>query len=166
MAGIRQCIRKPTNAYSGRMPASPSFASSFRSEVSRLARKEARAVVGPALKDLSAAKQTIREQKRSIAQLERTVAHLSSLLTAQAKASGDTTVAQKAKRAEKWRKDSVRSTRRRLRLTQAEFAELVGVSLGSVNGWETGRTEPREALKREVLELRSLSPAEARERLG
>ena len=148
------------------MASAQSFTSVFRSEISRLARKEVRAIVGPALKDLTKAKQTIREQKREIASLQRSVKHLISLLTAQAEEAGNPEIAEEAQRGEKWRKDSVRATRRRLKLTQSEFAAVLGVSLGSVNGWETGRTEPRDAMKREVLALRGLSPEEARARIS
>lgn len=148
------------------MASARSLTVSFRSEVSRLARKEARAIVGPALRELAKAKKTIQEQKREVAGLQRSVKHLATLVARNADQVGSAEVAVEAQRGEKWRKDSVRSTRRRLKLTQAELAALLGVSHGSVNGWESGRTEPREAKKQEVLALRGMSPAEARERIG
>ena len=120
----------------------------------------------PALKDLSRAKKTIQAQKRSIAELERSVKRLTSVLDKQVRTTGKDTQAAKAQLSEKWRKDTVRSTRRKLQLTQTEMAELLGVSIGSVNGWETGRTEPREARKQEVLAVRALTPSEAQDRLG
>lgn len=148
------------------MASAQSFTVSFRSEVSRLARKEARAIVGPALNELAKAKKAIQEQKREVAGLQRSVKHLTTLLAKNADRTGAAELAIEAQRGEKWRKDSVRSTRRSLKLTQAEFAALLGVSPGSVNGWESGRTEPREARKQEVLALRGMSPAEARQRIG
>ena len=38
--------------------------------------------------------------------------------------------------------DLVRETRQRLELSQAKFAEKLGVSFQSVNRWENGRTKP------------------------
>ena len=148
------------------MSKGPSFPEAFRAEVSRLAKREARALVSPVSSELVKTKKTVVQQKRAIAKLERTVKRLTGLLKSQAAASETGSVQEVEEAlAAKWRKDSVRSTRNRLKLTQTEFAALLGVSIGSVNGWETGRTEPREGRKRDVLALRSLTPAEAQERL-
>jgi putative transcriptional regulator len=38
--------------------------------------------------------------------------------------------------------DLVRETRQRLKLSQAKFAEKIGVSFQSVNRWENGRAKP------------------------
>lgn len=147
------------------MASAESFTSTFRSEVARLARKELRAVVGPVQRELAKAKKTVQEQKREVAGLQRSVKHLTKLLAQKGDQIGDTEIVVEAERGGKWRKDSVRSTRRRLQVTQAEFAALLGASHGSVNGWETGRTEPRESAKRKVLALRKLTPAAARAKL-
>ncbi|MBD1834464.1 helix-turn-helix transcriptional regulator [Cyanobacteria bacterium FACHB-472] len=39
-------------------------------------------------------------------------------------------------------KSLVRETRQRLELSQAKFAQKLGVSFQSVNRWENGRTKP------------------------
>ncbi|MEH2222678.1 helix-turn-helix domain-containing protein [Nostoc sp.] len=36
----------------------------------------------------------------------------------------------------------IRETRQLLQLSQVKFAEKLGVSFGSVNRWENGRTQP------------------------
>lgn len=147
------------------MSGSQSFANTFRSEVARLARKEVRAGLAPALKDLARAKKTIVQQKREIADLQRSMKRLTGLLKQGEASSPERAESVGAGMGEKWRKDSVRSTRRKLQITQTEMAALLGVSIGSVNGWETGRTEPRQGRKQDVLALRGLTSAEARERL-
>ncbi|MAW61579.1 MAG: hypothetical protein CMJ94_12180 [Planctomycetes bacterium] len=136
---------------SGKAP----FAESFRAEVARLARKEVRAQVGPLSKELVQARKTISAQKREIADLRRELRSLAKSVSRKVGTEGSV-----PELPVKWRKDTVRSTRRKLGLTQGELAAILGVSLGSVNGWETGRTEPRMHWKREVLELRALSPDE------
>jgi len=39
--------------------------------------------------------------------------------------------------------DSIRSFRSRVAMTREQFAKLLGVSPGSIFGWESGRTTPR-----------------------
>jgi len=144
------------------MAQSNSYASTFRSEVLRLARKEARVLVDPVAKDLVKARKVISAQRKELAELQRSLKALTRVVKNQAAelAPGGAVVV-KSSLEQKWRKDTVRSTRRKLQITQTEMATLLGVSIGSVTGWETGRTEPRESGKRAVLELRKLSPAEA-----
>lgn len=45
------------------------------------------------------------------------------------------------------RAPSVRSLRRRLNLTQEEFARTFHLSLGTVRDWEQGRTQPDQAAR-------------------
>ncbi len=46
--------------------------------------------------------------------------------------------------------DLVRETRRRLALSQVEFAAKLGVSFQSVNRWENGRTQPLPIALRQI----------------
>lgn len=144
------------------MPQAISYAASFKSEVSRLARKEAKALVGPIATDLIKAKKVISAQRKELADLQRSLNALTKVVKKQA-ASLEPAGAEEveSKLGEKWRKDTVRSTRRKLQITQTQMATLLGVSIGSVTGWETGRTEPRERLKEKVFQLRSLHPRDA-----
>lgn len=41
-----------------------------------------------------------------------------------------------------WNPDDVKSMRRRLNLSQAEFAKLLGVDVRSVSRWENGESKP------------------------
>jgi len=138
----------------------PNVASVLKQEISRLARKEARIMVRPLRKlaaqlrrDAAALKRRLKAQDRALSQLRSNAARQARALAE--KAGKPVPVAF----GEKWRKDTVRSTRRRLRLTQGQFARRLGVSLGSVNGWETGRTVPRERQKAAILELRNADRA-------
>ena len=48
---------------------------------------------------------------------------------------------------------AVKDLRDKLILTQAEFAEMLGVSFASVNRWETGLYKPTTSIKRKIVEL-------------
>jgi DNA-binding transcriptional regulator YiaG len=50
----------------------------------------------------------------------------------------------------------IKKLRKKLNLTQAELATLVGVTPGAVAFWEQGRSRPRESYKRALVSLRHL----------
>jgi DNA-binding XRE family transcriptional regulator len=58
--------------------------------------------------------------------------------------------------------EDIRSLRARLHMTREQFARLVGVSPGSIFGWETGRTVPRGRSMARVLEVRKMGVRRAR----
>jgi DNA-binding transcriptional regulator YiaG len=61
----------------------------------------------------------------------------------------------------------IRSLRRKLRLTQADFAKLVGTTPYSVYLWETkeGALKPRDKTREAILSIKGLGAREAKERL-
>jgi transcriptional regulator with XRE-family HTH domain len=50
--------------------------------------------------------------------------------------------------------ESIHGLRARLRMTRVQFADLLGVSPGSIFGWETGRTIPRGSSLERLAEVR------------
>jgi putative transcriptional regulator len=48
----------------------------------------------------------------------------------------------------------IKELRRRLRLTQEQFAQKVGVTYSTVNRWENGNRMPQPFLVRRLLELK------------
>lgn len=48
---------------------------------------------------------------------------------------------------------SIAAARTNARLTQKEFAAAVGVSLATVNNWESGKTEPTLSQLRRISEI-------------
>ena len=46
--------------------------------------------------------------------------------------------------------DAVKALRRKLLMTQSEFAKMLGVSFESVNRWENGKCEPTMSAKRKL----------------
>ncbi|HET8646094.1 MAG TPA: helix-turn-helix domain-containing protein [Vicinamibacteria bacterium] len=60
----------------------------------------------------------------------------------------------------------IRALRGRLRMTREQFARLVGVSPGSIFGWESGRTFPRRGSLGRLGELRKTGARAARAELS
>ena len=48
---------------------------------------------------------------------------------------------------------AIKKIRKKLLLTQSEFAELLGVKLVTVSRWESGKFEPTMRVKRKLREL-------------
>lgn len=48
---------------------------------------------------------------------------------------------------------TIKKLRKKLLLTQSEFAELLGVKLVTVSRWESGKFEPTMRVKRKLREL-------------
>src|SRR5437870_7193527 len=61
---------------------------------------------------------------------------------------------------------SIRSLRERLGMPRIEFAKLVGVSPGSIFGWETGRTLPRGRSVARLRDVRKMGVRAARGKAG
>ena len=141
----------------------PNVAQVLKEEILRLARKEAKAQVSPLKKALARDRKVAAGLRKQIAAQNREIARLASGLKRQAATRGESALDLSR---EKWRNDTVRSTRHRLGLTQKQFASLVGVSPVSVWGWEAGRTRPRQKQQAAVLEVRQLTGEEAARRLG
>ncbi len=138
------------------------LAAALKAEISRLARKEAKALnKGTAdlakanRNELRSLKQTIREQQRTIARLQ----------------SGSTqtspTTETKARRPEgtpdgfRYSVRSLKSQRRRLKLTAAEYAQLLNVSMQTVYNWEQDKARPRDSQMARIVELRGMGRREA-----
>ncbi len=54
--------------------------------------------------------------------------------------------------------EAIRDMRRRMEFTQREFAEVLGVSRGAVESWETGRAHPRPMNKFRLALLQEIAP--------
>ena len=62
--------------------------------------------------------------------------------------------------------EDIRGLRSRLAMTREQFAKVVGVSPGSIFGWETGRTIPRGRSMARVIEVRNMGVRRARAAAG
>jgi DNA-binding transcriptional regulator YiaG len=136
----------------------PNLATALKSEIARIARKELR-------EDLDALKKASAAYRREIAALKRGHADLERQLKRASKA---TPRAPKSKEAadsgdRQLRFSPVRfaSQRKKLGLSAANFAKLIGVSSLSVYKWENGQTRPRRAQLEAIAAVRGIGKREA-----
>jgi DNA-binding transcriptional regulator YiaG len=135
------------------------LAAALKSEVRRVTAGEVRKVLRPLRKLLTqvkALKQVARDQRRNLASVEARLDRLKTRVALRrARGKGPRVSA-----------DSIRSFRSRVAMTREQFARLLGVSPGSIFGWETGRTTPRGKSAARFLEVRKLGVRKVRARSG
>ena len=143
----------------------PNIGTILKGEIRRLAKRVASGAVGAIRKDNARLKRSVAELKRRLAALERDnrrlVAEADARLSEGAKVSPEEVAQARVGAA------MVKALRKRLRLTQAEFGRLLGVSAHTVFQWESkqGRLSLRERTKAAVVAARKLGAREARRKL-
>lgn len=138
----------------------PNLGSVLRDEIRRLARKEIRTTVAPMQKKLAEVRRLSVELKRKVDALQA----LSRRLAAEADAralEAARTGAEETKTARIGAR-SIRSQRKRFRLTREEFGRLVGVSANTVYLWESGKVTPRGKSRSALIGIRRIGAKEAR----
>lgn len=142
------------------------FKQVFADEIRRLARKEVKLALEPMQKSLAVQRQAISDLRRQVRDLEKKAG--CSAAAAAAGAAG----AVKADAAADEKTVSRRITgkrivamRNKMKLSQAQFAELLGVSLSSIVNWEKDKRVPRASQKELIANLRLLGKREISKRL-
>jgi len=137
------------------------FASAFKAEITRLARKEIKAqtesmknAVTQYRHDIAKLKRQVDEQLRRIEFLER-----QEKKRIQEPKTEDLTGKQR------FSSRSVRAQRKRLGLSAEEFGKLLGVSGQTIYNWEKGDSRPREKQFAALVEVRGIGKREAMRRL-
>lgn len=135
----------------------PSFASVIKDEITRLARKEVRIQVDPLRKTSANQRREIAELKRQIADLGRQVKAASKTIkpAPETSSTGNT----------RFSSQGLRTMRKRLGLSAAEFGLLAGASAQSIYNWEADKALPREAQRASLADMRALGKKEAQARL-
>ena len=138
----------------------------LKSEITRLARKEAKQVVAPVKKASANYRSLIASLRKQIAALQNQVATLKRLAPKAEKALA--TVQAPAGRF--WiTGKGVKALRKRLGLTQAQFGKLAGVSVPTVVNWEGSKGKASIRLKAAIARLqaiRGMGKKQAAEILG
>lgn len=144
----------------------PNVMQVLRSEITRLARKEVKASVSKVHKPTVQLKRNVAALKRIVASLAKENKRLSGVL-------GKIVVAQPTQPSELTTKarltgKGIRSLRRKLRLSQADFGRLIGVSSQSVVNMEkkNGPLAVRKFTKAAIVAVREMGAREARAKLG
>ena len=139
----------------------------MKAEIRRLARKEIVAVTAGMKKDQTAFRKTVAALRRQIKAHNYTIRQLLQVAAKHAKMTAlapETAEGGKARVTAK----GVRALRKKLKLSQAQFGKLVGVSGYTVLKWEhaSGPLKFRSRTRRALLSIRGLGIREARLRLG
>lgn len=138
----------------------PNIAALLKSEIARVSRREIRKEVQPLRKAAAAHRREIAALKRTITALERrarTLANSAPALDGGSVATNKTPTRFVAK--------GLISLRKRLGLSAAELARLLGVSMQSVYNWQHKKTTPRKEQVATIVALRRIGRKEARQRL-
>lgn len=135
----------------------PSLAATLRSEIRR-----------QSLVDVKKAQKRLRKLQKQMTELRRQAqAHTRILTGMRRRISNLRSGARQAgaavgRRGRQITPQGIRGLRDRLRMTREQFARLVGVSPGSIFGWESGRTFPRRGSLARLGELRKAGVRAAR----
>jgi len=138
----------------------PNLASTFKSEISRLARKEVRS-------EIISLKKAVASQRTEIASLKKQMRDL----IATSKKSAKTRQARPAEAKEgegtrlRFSAKGLKSHRQKLGLSAKDYGLLVSASALSIYKWEEGKVRPREGALAKIAEVRSLGKRELLRRL-
>ena len=144
----------------------PNIASLLKEEIARVARKQLRSDTGALKKASSHHRSEIAALKRRIQQLEQQIKRLAR--------SGGARVTRAAAAVDEDEGDgrqirysakSLASQRKRLGLSAASLAKILGVSALSVYKWESGNTRPRRKQIEAIAQLRGMGRRDAQRKL-
>lgn len=143
----------------------PNIMSALKTEIVRLARKEAKAATDPLRKPSIATRKAVADLKRRMTDLEKTVKRLDAVLAKIPQPKPKATPVS----SRNWISGKgVRTLRQKLGLSQRDFGKLVGVTSKAVGDWENkpGMLHLRAATKTAVLATRTLTMRTAQQRLA
>ena len=136
----------------------PNIATVLKAEISRVARKDARAESQPLKKASSQYRTDIAALKRRVLALEKQLSRLSRSRKGVASAASEDETSGPGLR---FSAKGLAAQRRRLGLTAAAAAKLLNVSAQSIYKWEDGKTRPRASQLPAIASLRKMGKQEA-----
>jgi len=139
----------------------PNVAVVLRDEIARLARKELRSQTEGLKKASAQYRRDIAALKRQVVELERQVSFLEGLVLKKPPVSSAANATARVRFTAK----GLRAQRKRLGLSAADYAQLVGVSPQSIYNWEREITRPRKEQIAILVALRAMGKREAQVRL-
>lgn len=144
----------------------PNVMTALKAEIARIARKEAKALVSPVKKPSGKLRSFVADLKRRVSALEKVNHELQSRLT---KVEGSQPAPSEQQNKRGWISGKgIKSLRKKLGLSQADFARLVQVSPITVYQWESkkGMLTFRGGTKAKLFALRGIGAREAKARLA
>ena len=142
----------------------PNIAALLKAEITRLARKEVRAHTQEFKKASGQYRSQIAALKKSVQGLERQLRRVGRSSGRPAAAREEEEDGSDARL--RFSAKGFAAQRKRLELSAAEYAKLLGVSAQSVYKWETGKARPRRSQLEAIAGIRGIGKKEAAARLG
>jgi DNA-binding transcriptional regulator YiaG len=136
----------------------PDLATILKEEIRRLARKEIKAQTGGTKQSVAHYRMEIAGLKRKLREQDKKIAFLEA---EERKRLGKPETARGALDGVRFSARSVKAQRRRLGLSAADYAKLVGVSGLTIYNWEQGKTRPRQEQLAALVAIRSVGKREA-----
>jgi len=131
----------------------------LRSEITRLAKKQVRAMCLPLARDVRRLKRTVSALRKTVAVLARLGAALQAERTVER---AKLAAAPEEVKASRISPGLIKKLRSRLGITQGEVATIVGVSTSAVGSWEYGKAKPEGRNREALVALRKLGRREVR----
>lgn len=135
----------------------PDVAQVLKAEIRRVARSEIKGQIAAIKGQIRALKKTVRMQRETIATLRKALTTPMSSPRSVQTADDDKTA--------RITPASVKLHRLRLKLSQRQLGQLLGVSTNTIVRWEAGTSRPRAAHRAHLAELRSLGIRAVKSRL-
>ncbi len=139
----------------------PNIAVILKQEIARVARKEARSLTKSLYRASAQFRRNIAELKRWNSKAHAEIARLQRQVLKDVSAPITETDTAKVR----FTVRSVKSQRKRLGISAADYGKLVGVTAHTVYKWEHGTSRPRKAQVAALAALRSLGKRKAKQRL-
>ena len=139
----------------------PNLAKVLHQEIRRLTRKELQAQLTVTKRTQASLRGDITELKRKLQAQQKQLADLSS----QERRKPLPDVSEQELSAARFSPRSVRSHRKRLKLSADDYARLVGVSMQTIYHWEQGKSRPRKSQLAALVAIRGIGRREALKRL-
>jgi len=138
------------------------LANALKEEIRRLARKEIRAETGATKQAVAQYRREIASLKRQLRDQEKKIAFLEDRERGRLKETPSTESVEDNVR---FSARSVAAQRKRLNLSAADYAKLVGVSPLTIYNWEHGKSRPRKEQLAALVAVRGIGKREAQRRL-
>lgn len=132
------------------------FASTFKNEIGRVARREARKLTEPNTAILRELRQRQREQRAVVDSLQRELRAMTKVIHELQGPNGESAGEEASRSRERVTAKGLVAMRKRTQLSAADFGRLAGVTAQTIYSWEQGKSEPREAQKSALLRLRGM----------
>lgn len=139
----------------------PNIAAVLKEEIVRLARKETRRQTNTLRKASAQYRKDIAEMKRRVSDLQRKVSPLERQVLKSVPSSAAETDADHVRFTAK----GLRSQRKRLGLSAADYGKLIGVTGQTIYSWESEASRPRKSQLASIASLRRMGKREAQRRL-